>query len=82
MTDAERPDPQNPLTDLEHWDDDLRRRYPEPASAPRRSRFTDPGKKKEDFRNYAAEARESVREFYRLNHRYQTVDLVQDECFR
>jgi inositol oxygenase len=29
-----------------------------------------------DFRNYAAEARPTVREFYRLNHRYQTLDFV------
>ena len=29
-----------------------------------------------DFRNYAADARPSVREFYRLNHRYQTLDFV------
>ena len=29
-----------------------------------------------EFRNYAAEARPTVREFYRLNHRYQTLDFV------
>jgi inositol oxygenase len=29
-----------------------------------------------DFRNYAADARPSVREFYRLNHRHQTLDFV------
>ena len=29
-----------------------------------------------DFRNYAAEKRLTVKEFYRLNHRYQTVDFV------
>ena len=29
-----------------------------------------------DFRNYAAEPRPTVREFYRLNHRYQTLDFV------
>jgi inositol oxygenase len=28
------------------------------------------------FRNYAAEARQTVKEFYRLNHRYQTLDFV------
>ena len=28
------------------------------------------------FRDYAAEARPTVREFYRLNHRYQTLDFV------
>lgn len=29
-----------------------------------------------DFRNYTAEPRPTVREFYRLNHRYQTLDFV------
>jgi inositol oxygenase len=43
------------------------------------SAFTDPNKRAEAFRNYAAEARASVREFYRLNHRYQTYDFVQQK---
>ena len=30
----------------------------------------------EEFRNYAAEARSTVREFYRLNHTHQTLDFV------
>jgi inositol oxygenase len=30
-----------------------------------------------EFRDYAAEARSTVKEFYRLNHRYQTLDFVQ-----
>jgi inositol oxygenase len=34
------------------------------------------GKAKEAFRDYRAEARPNVREFYRLNHRYQTLDFV------
>jgi inositol oxygenase len=33
-------------------------------------------KAQDEFRNYRAEARPSVREFYRLNHRYQTLDFV------
>jgi inositol oxygenase len=33
-------------------------------------------KAKEVFRNYRAEARPGVREFYMLNHRYQTLDFV------
>jgi len=36
----------------------------------------DPEKKPEQFRNYEAEARSSVKEFYRLNHTYQTLDFV------
>lgn len=34
------------------------------------------GKTAAQFRDYAAEARSSVREFYRLNHRFQTLDFV------
>ncbi len=33
-------------------------------------------KKPEEFRNYQAEARAGVREFYQLNHRHQTFDFV------
>jgi inositol oxygenase len=36
----------------------------------------DPEKKPEAFRNYQAEARDSVKEFYRLNHINQTLDFV------
>jgi inositol oxygenase len=62
-----------PLNDLDEWEDDLKRRYPEPASA---FQPTDPNKKKEEFRDYRAEARPSVKEFYRLNHLHQTVEFV------
>src|ERR1700730_8830558 len=54
-----------PLDNLEEWEDFLKVRYPAKE------------KKKEAFRNYRAEARPSVREFYRLNHRFQTFDFVQ-----
>jgi inositol oxygenase len=33
-------------------------------------------KSSRDFRNYAAETRPTVRDFYRLNHRYQTLGFV------
>ncbi len=74
-------DQDKPLADLDEWDDDLRRRYPEPASAESqpKSQFTDENKKKEEFRNYEAEARDSVKEFYRLNHTYQTLDFVKQK---
>lgn len=64
-----------PLENLEEWEDFLKTRYPE------RSEFkaVDPEKKKEQFRNYEADARPTVREFYRLNHRYQTHDFVQQK---
>ena len=61
-------DPQNPLGDLEEWDDFVKERYPEPADK-QALVGTNPEKTKEQFRDYEAEARSSVREFYRLNHR-------------
>jgi len=72
-----------PLASLEEWDDFLKERYPEPGNATTAApgpapafQATKPDKKKEDFRNYEADARPTVREFYRLNHRYQTYDFV------
>lgn len=71
-----------PLKDLDQWEEDLLRRYPEPADASKLSPGTDKAsgtastKTKEQFRDYRAEAKPEVKEFYRLNHRYQTVDFV------
>src|SRR6478672_792866 len=67
----ESPNPA-PLEDLEHWEEFLKNRYPEPAEGD-----DSPEKSKEEFRDYRAEARPSVKEFYRLNHTYQTFDFVQ-----
>ena len=50
---------------MEMWEDDLLERYPE-----------NPKKEKSEFRNYDDPARDTVREFYRLNHQYQTYDFV------
>jgi len=66
-----------PLQHLEEWEEFLKQRYPAPAAAATPFQTVDPDKKKEQFRNYEAEARPSVREFYRLNHRHQTYDFVQ-----
>jgi len=68
-------DTKNPLAGLEEWEDFLKERYPEPKAKP--SQAANPEKKKEEFRNYESDARPSVREFYRLNHRHQTYDFVQ-----
>jgi len=78
-----------PLAHIDDWEQSLHTRYPAgqetpqgtvdlPAAVPidastvleasRRSR--------EEFRNYAAPPRETVRDFYRLNHRYQTLEFV------
>ncbi len=68
---------QGPLRDLDEWQDDVKRRYPEPAAAGAKPFCpTDPDKKQEQFRDYRAEVRPSVKEFYLQNHCRQTVDLV------
>jgi inositol oxygenase len=70
-------DSNKPLAGLEEWEDFLKERYPEPQPATKPFKATDPEKKKEQFRNYEADARPSVREFYRLNHHHQSYDFVQ-----
>lgn len=50
---------------MELWEDDLLERYPEK-----------PSKSTEEFRNYDDPARDTVKEFYRMNHTYQTYDFV------
>ncbi len=49
----------------EAWEEDLLKRYPENGE-----------KSKDDFRNYDDPARDTVKEFYRMNHKYQTYDFV------
>lgn len=66
-----------PLKSLDEWEDFVKGRYPESGQPASQFNATDPTKKKEEFRNYEADARPTVREFYRLNHRYQTYDFVQ-----
>jgi inositol oxygenase len=53
---------------LELWEEDLLVRYPDPEH-----------KAKDDFRNYDDPARDTVKEFYRLNHTHQTFDFVQQK---
>jgi len=53
------------LQNDELWEKDLRARYPEPGN-----------KSNEDYRNYQDPQRDSVREFYRLNHLNQTYNFV------
>src|SRR5262245_9505825 len=66
-----------PAMGIDEWEDFLKERYPEPAAGGQSFRATDPNKKKQEFRNYEANARPSVREFYRLNHHAQSYDFVQ-----
>lgn len=63
-----------PLNSLEEWEESLVQRYPDAAT---KLVGTNPRKTREQFRNYEANARPTVREFYRLNHTYQTYDFVQ-----
>ena len=56
---------ESPLRSLDDWEDFLEARYPQPGQ-----------KAKEDYRNYDKPVRDTVREFYRLNHRHQTYDFV------
>lgn len=49
-----------PLGSLDEWEDDILKRYPE----------------KESFRDYENTERDSVKEFYRLNHENQTLEYA------
>jgi inositol oxygenase len=54
---------------MQAWEDFIEEQvYPEPHQ-----------KAAEDYRNYDNPARETVREFYRQNHRHQTLDFVQEK---
>jgi inositol oxygenase len=63
---AEIARPAGPMTDVDDWQEVPRARYA-PADEPEEGR---------SFRDYRAEARPSVKEFYRLNHMYQTRDFA------
>lgn len=54
-----------PLKSLDEWEDFVGQVYSAPL------------KTKDQFRNYDDPARETVRDFYRLNHQYQTLDFAQ-----
>jgi len=59
----------HPLKNLDVWEDDVLERYPDPASIAN-------DKSTEAYRNYDSPERDTVREFYRLNHKYQGYDFV------
>lgn len=59
---------QNPMHQLDDWEDDLLNRYPDPSNNQ---------KSKEEFRNYINSDRaETVKNFYKLNHQHQTYNFV------
>lgn len=59
----------NPLSSLEEWEEDLLKRYPNPEDI-------NNSKSIDEFRDYENSTRSSVKEFYRLNHLYQTFEFV------
>ena len=62
----------NPLGSLDEWEDDVLQRYPDPESIAKE-------KSKDEYRNYEEPGRDTVREFYRLNHTHQTFAFVQQK---
>jgi inositol oxygenase len=62
----------NPLGSLDEWEDDVLQRYPDPETIAKE-------KSKDEYRNYDEPGRDTVREFYRLNHTHQTFAFVQQK---
>ncbi len=62
----------NPLHNLDEWEDDLLQRYPDPENIAT-------AKKTDEYRTYDESTKDHVREFYRINHTYQTYDFVQEK---
>lgn len=62
----------NPLPSLDTWEEDVLLRYPDPEAIAS-------SKATEEYRNYDSPVRDTVKEFYRLNHTYQTYDFVQEK---
>ncbi len=67
MNQAQDPEAQ-PLASLDDWEDFVEHVYPEANGVAAKAR--------EDYRNYDDPARDTVEEFYRLNHQHQTLDFV------
>jgi inositol oxygenase len=59
----------SPLNHLDEWEEDILNRYPDPSEIAT-------NKATEAFRNYEEPTRDTVKEFYRLNHQYQSYDYV------
>ncbi|MGI6454455.1 MAG: inositol oxygenase family protein [bacterium] len=74
MSEQARDHMQNPLDRLEDWDDFVESRYPEETETPEHR-----AKTHDEYRDYRNTARDCVREFYRLNHRFQTFDFVRQK---
>jgi inositol oxygenase len=69
----------NPMNSLEDWDSDLVVRYPEPKNSSNANIGENKNNKKEtEYRDYCKNdvRAATVKEFYRLNHSFQTFDFV------
>ena len=66
------PEEINPLSSLDEWEEDLLKRYPDADAIAT-------AKSKEAYRNYEQPGRDTVKEFYRLNHTHQTYDFVMNK---
>jgi inositol oxygenase len=64
--------PVNVLKRLDEWEEDILERYPDPETLAQ-------AKATGEYRNYEKPARDTVKEFYRLNHTFQTYDFVQQK---
>ena len=62
----------NPLNNLDEWEEDLLKRYPDPSTISN-------SKNTESYRNYDEPLRDTVKDFYKLNHTYQTYEFVIDK---
>ncbi|HEY6505149.1 MAG TPA: inositol oxygenase family protein [Chitinophagaceae bacterium] len=72
MSISNNPMESNPLSSLDAWEEDVLLRYPDPEAIAT-------AKSTEEYRNYDDPVRDTVKEFYRLNHTYQTYDFVQQK---
>ena len=61
-----------PLKSLDELEEDVLRRYPDPETIAK-------AKSVDEYRNYDTPVRDTVKEFYRLNHTYQTFEFVQQK---
>ncbi len=62
-----------PMDHLDDWEESVAARYPAGASLPVPDDSASTGAA---FRDYSQNVRPAIREFYRLNHRHQTLDFV------
>lgn len=62
----------HPLENMHEWEEDVLERYPDPEAIATAKSTT-------AYRNYEEPGRDTVKEFYRLNHTYQTYDFVMEK---